>query len=105
MLLCFQVDFCCAGVNVIVTPVEGQHRTNELNELGEMELATLMDSKNAQQAAAVRCRAIAEMLAERCILQEAKADRVLTGAKSIFAKYLGNQLLVNFLGFLKYVFF
>lgn len=92
-------------MNVIVTPVEGQHRTNELNELGEMELATLMDSKNAQQAAAVRCRAIAEMLAERCILQEAKADRVLTGAKSIFAKYLGNQLLVNFLGFLKYVFF
>ena len=91
-------------MNVIVTPVEGQHRTNELNELGEMELATLMDSKNAQQAAAVRCRAIAEMLAERCILQEAKADRVLTGAKSIFAKYLGNQLLVNFLGFLKYVF-
>ena len=79
-----------------MTPVEGQHRTNELNELGEMELATLMDSKNAQQAAAVRCRAIAEMLTERCILQEAEADRVLAGAKNIFAKYLGNQLYVIF---------
>jgi len=73
-----------SGGNVIVTPVEGQHTTNEL---GEMELATLMDSKNAQQAAAVRCRAIAEMLTERCILQEAEADRVLAGAKNIFAKY------------------
>ena len=82
-----------------MTPVEGQHRTNELNELGEMELTTLMDLKNAQQAAAVRCRAIAEMLTERCILQEAKADRVLTGAKNIFAKYLGNQpVLINGFG-------
>ena len=84
-----------------MTPVEGQHRSNEL---GEMELMTLMDSKNAQQAAAVRCRAIAEMLTERCILQEAEADRVLAGAKHVFAKYLGNQLLVIF-GFLELLFF
>lgn len=36
---------------------------------------------------AVRCRGIAEMLMERRVLEEARSERTLTGAKEIFYKY------------------
>ena len=72
--------------------VEGQgHRVETLAmELDTSDIWTIVDQQVEvqHQAVTIKCRAIAEMLTERCILQDVKqSQRALYGAKQLMAKY------------------
>ncbi|CAJ1412437.1 unnamed protein product [Effrenium voratum] len=56
-------------------------------DFGEMlELLEIQRSADAQ-----KCTAIMRMLMERCVLEESASDRILTGAKELFNKYVWCQ--------------
>ncbi|CAJ1354305.1 unnamed protein product, partial [Effrenium voratum] len=73
---------------MVVQMLEGCSLTHGEVEMNISDVGTFLDEDEAQQARILRCRAISEMLMERCTLHEvAASERILLGAKDLLSKY------------------
>ena len=73
---------------MVVQMLEGCSLTHGEVEMNISDVGTFLDEDEAQQARILRCRAISEMLMERCTLHEvAASERILLGAKNLLSKY------------------
>ncbi|CAJ1374519.1 unnamed protein product [Effrenium voratum] len=73
---------------MVVQMLEGCSLTHGEVEMNISDVGTFLDEDEAQQARILRCRAISEMLMERCTLHEvAPSERILLGAKDLLSKY------------------
>lgn len=75
-----------SGGSITIKPVEG--RCHRVQHPEEPEIFSFVDSgvDVQQQAMTIKCRRVAEMLTERCMLDEMESDRILSGAKDLLRK-------------------
>ncbi|CAJ1330203.1 unnamed protein product [Effrenium voratum] len=73
---------------MVVQMLEGCSLMHGEAEMDKQVVGAVLGEDEVQQSRILRCRAISEMLMERCILQEvAQSERTLLGAKELLTKY------------------